>query len=677
MQSPVVFTEEGVSRIMPKKLPIHIDDLYKFRIPSEPSISSASQHAVFIVERMDKKDKKYYSNIYSIRTNERSIKQLTFGKRNDHSPTWSPDDKTIAFIRKQEKSSQIWLLPMDGGEAHPLTKLPKGSISDIQWSPNGKKILFLFHPLGKEVRTNKDGKIETPVYRHIKEIWFRMDGQGYFDSENTHVWVANGKTGSTKQIVFGDYDDMFPCWSPDGKEICFVSFREKDWRQRLDEHDIYRVPANGGKLIKVKTPSGPKDGGLSLSPDGKTIAYIGHDQPYKGWGEVNYILNTVNIAGKKHESFGKELNRMAMMLTLGDITPSFVITSPIWSKNGKSVYYGITHEGRHHIVKTDVITGQDKIITAKNAVACTWSMDSQETVLIYNGASLESPDELFTIQLKTGETKQITQLNGRYINSRTYSVAEEVEFYNRKQKLMGWIVKPPNFNPKKKYPFILNIHGGPRCQYGRTFYHEMYVLAQAGYVVMYSNPRGSQGYGEKFARAIKGKWAEPAMKDLMSAVDFALSLGFVDKNKMGVTGGSYGGYMTNWIVTHTNRFKAAVTQRCVSDLSSMFGNSDIGWDLSWEFGGTPWENREAYLKWSPITYIDKCITPLLIIHSEFDLRCNIEQGDQMFTALKYLKQDVEYVRFPDEPHGLSRHGRPDRRGARLKFIVDWFDKYLK
>jgi len=626
---------------------------------------------------MDKKDKKYYSNLYSTGTNGRGLKQLTFGKRNDHSPAWSPDDKSIAFIRKKETSSQIWLLPIDGGEAKPLTKLPRGTISGIKWSPNGKKILFLFHPLGKEVIVSKDGKIETPVYRQIKEIWYRLDGQGFFDSENTHVWVANGKTGSAKQLVFGDYDDMFPCWSPDGKEICFVSFREKNWRQRLDEQDIYRVPVNGGKLKKVKTPSGPKDGGISFSPDGKTIAYIGHDQPYKGWGEINYILNTVNITGKRHETFGKKLNRMAMMLTLGDITPSFVITSPIWSKNGKSVYYGIAHEGRHHIVNTDVNTGRDKIITTKNTVACTWSMDAHETVMVYNGASLESPDELFTLKLNTGETKQITRLNGRYINSRTYSVAEEVEFYNRKQKLMGWIVKPPNFNPKKKYPFILNIHGGPRCQYGRTFYHEMYVLAQAGYVVMYSNPRGSQGYGEKFARAIKGKWAEPAMKDLMSAVDFALSLGFVDKNKMGVTGGSYGGYMTNWIVTHTNRFKAAVTQRCVSDLSSMFGNSDIGWDLSWEFGGTPWENREAYLKWSPITYIDKCITPLLIIHSEFDLRCNIEQGDQMFTALKYLKQDVEYVRFPDEPHGLSRHGRPDRRGARLKFIVDWFDKYLK
>jgi len=626
---------------------------------------------------MDKKDKKYYSNLYSTGTNGRGLKQLTFGKRNDHSPAWSPDDKSIAFIRKKETSSQIWLLPIDGGEAKPLTKLPRGTISGIKWSPNGKKILFLFHPLGKEVIVSKDGKIETPVYRQIKEIWYRLDGQGFFDSENTHVWVANGKTGSAKQLVFGDYDDMFPCWSPDGKEICFVSFREKNWRQRLDEQDIYRVPVNGGKLKKVKTPSGPKDGGISFSPDGKTIAYIGHDQPYKGWGEVNYILNTVNITGKRHETFGKKLNRMAMMLTLGDITPSFVITSPIWSKNGKSVYYGIAHEGRHHIVNTDVNTGRDKIITTKNTVACTWSMDAHETVMVYNGASLESPDELFTLKLNTGETKQITRLNGRYINSLNYSVAEEVEFYNGKQKLMGWLVKPPNFNPKKKYPFILNIHGGPRCQYGRTFYHEMYVLAQAGYIVMYTNPRGSQGYGEKFAKAIAGKWAEPAMKDLMAAVDHALSLGFVNKNKMGVTGGSYGGYMTNWIVTHTSRFKAAVTQRCVSDLSSMFGNSDIGWDLSWEFGGAPWKNRQAYLKWSPMTYIDKCTTPLLIIHSEFDLRCNIEQGDQMFTALKYLKQDVEYIRFPEEPHGLSRHGRPDRREARLKFIVDWFDKYLK
>jgi len=662
---------------MPKKEQIRISDLYKFKIPLEPSVSPDGKLVCFTVERMDKKNKAYYTTLYLTGTNGRGQKQLTFGKRNDHTPAWSPDGKKIAFIRKRETTSQIWLLSMDGGEAHDLTKLPRGTITNLQWSPDGEKILFLFHPLGKEIKVNKDGKAETPVYRHIKEIWYRLDEEGFFDSENTHVWVANGKTGAAKQLVFGDYDDMFPCWSPDGNEIAFVSFREKDWRLRLDEQDIFRVPANGGKLKKVKTSTGPKDGGISFAPDGKTIAYIGHDQPYKGWGEVNYFLNSVSITGKNHQKYGKGLDRMAMMVTLGDITPSFVVTSPIWSNDGKSVYYGVSSEGRHHIVRTDLNFTLDNIITTKNTVACTWSMDAHETVMVYNGASLESPDELYALNLENGDTKQITRLNGRYVNNRAYSVAEEVEFYNGRQKLMGWLIKPSNFDPKKKYPFILNIHGGPRGQYGRTFYHEMYVLAQAGYVVLYTNPRGSQGYGEKFAKAIKGKWAVPAMKDLMAAVDYAISLGFVDKNKMGVTGGSYGGYMTNWIVTHTDRFNAAVTQRCVSDLSSMFGNSDIGWDLAWEFGGAPWENRDTYLKWSPITYIEKCTTPLLIIHSENDLRCNIAQADQMFTALKYLKRDVEYVRFPEESHGLSRHGRPDRREARLKFIVDWFDKYLK
>ena len=205
----------------------------------------------------------------------------------------------------------------------------------------------------------------------------------------------------------------------------------------------------------------------------------------------------------------------------------------------------------------------------------------------------------------------------------------------------------------------------------------MYVLAAAGYVVVYTNPRGSQGYGEEFAGTIAAQWGEPAMADLMAAVDYVVARGFVDENRLGVTGGSYGGYMTNWIVTHSDRFKAAATQRCVSDLASMFGNSDIGYDMAYEFGGAPWENRAVYREWSPITHIENCHTPLLIIHSENDLRCNIEQGDQMFTALKYLQREVEYVRFPEEPHGLSRHGRPDRRERRLRFLIEWFDRHLK
>ena len=663
---------------MPEKRPIRIDDLYKFRLPSEPCVSPDGQRVAFIVEQIDKKENEYYTNIHISDTNGRNKKQLTFGKRSDRSPAWSPDGKTIAFVSKRETTSQIWLLPMDGGEPRPLSRLPRGTITHIRWSPNGKQMLFLFHPLGKEVKVDKDGKPQPPVYRHVKEIYYRLDGEGYIDSENTHVWVANTRSGVSKQLVSGDYNDLHPCWSPDGKEIAFVSLRKADWRFRLEEHEIYRVSANGGKVEAVTAPPGPKDGGMSYSPDGKFIAYIGHDQPYKGWGTVNSILNTVDINGKKHQKIGRNLDRTSDLITLGDVTPSFSsANTPIWSTDGTRIYYGISNEGRQHIVEANLKTRKTRIVTADNTVAVSWSMGGCPTVIVFNGASLASPDELYSLDMESGQTKQISAFNHRYINSVKYLVAEEISFNNGQQDLMGWLVKPTGFNPSKKYPLVLNIHGGPRAQYGRTFYHEMYVLAQAGYVVVYTNPRGSQGYGENFARAIEGQWAEPAMADLMTAVDHVVSLGYIDENSMGVTGGSYGGYMTNWVVTHTDRFRAAVTQRCVSDLSSMFGNSDIGWDLSWEFGGAPWENRETYLKWSPITYIENCTTPLLIIHSEFDLRCNIEQGDQMFMALKYLKREVEYVRFPDEPHGLSRHGRPDRREARLKFILEWFDRYLK
>lgn len=658
------------------KQKIRIDDIYRFKLVQDPQVSPDGKRAAFLVERMNKKDKCYYTNVYTVGSNGRGLKQLTFGKRNDLCPRWSPDGKLLAFVRKKETISQIWTLPMDGGEARPLTRLKRGTVSDLSWSPNGKKLAFLFHPLGKEVETDKKGKAKMPVYRHYKDIFYRFDGQGYFDSEFTHVWVADARSGKAKQLVSGDYHDMFPCWSPDGQEVAFISQRFKDWQLRLDEFEIYRISVNGGKVKNVNAPNGPKEG-LAWSPDGKDLAYLGHQQPYHSWGAINYDLNTISKTGKNHKVYGQKLDRTAYPLTLGDITPSFVVTSPAFGVDGKNVYYNIANDGRQAVMCANLDSGAVVPMTEEDALAVTFSLSGTGSKLVYHGAMLDSPDEIFCVDLKSKSTTQLTHLNRAYVRSRNFNPAEEVEFRNGRQKLMGWIVKPLDFNAKKKYPFVLNIHGGPRCQYGRTFYHEMYVLAANGYVVMYTNPRGSQGYGMKFADTITGKWAEPAMGDLMAAVDYALSLGYVDKNKLGVTGGSYGGYMTNWIVTHTNQFSAAVTQRCVSDMSSMFGSSDVGWDMSWEFKGPPWKQRETYQKWSPITYIEKCKTPLLIIHSEGDLRCNIEQGDQVFTSLKYLKREVEYVRFPEEFHGLSRHGRPDRREARLSFIAGWFDKFLK
>lgn len=660
---------------------IKISDIYRFKLVSDPQISPAGTQVAFMVETMDKADKKYYQNLFIMESSGKNIRPLTHGKRHDRSARWSPDGKTIAFISNREDGNdkipadQIWLLPMDGGEAAPLTSLKSGSVSSIDWSPNGKSIGFLFHPAGSEIKRDDKGQVETPVYRHIKDIWFRIDGEGFIDSEFTHVWTANAKSGKTRKLVDGPFNDLGYCWSPDNSEIAFISFRHPDWQLRLEEQEIYFVPAAGGEVKELPGPKGPKEG-ISFSPDGKTLAYLGHERPYYGWGVVNYLLNTINRDGKEHRTYGGELDRTAQPITLGDITTPFSAGSPLWSADSKIIYFLVTRDGGQPVVAVNIDTEETRFITEPGNVTVSGTFDNTGSRYVFHAASLESPDEIFLLDLKSGRTRQLTRFNQAYTRSRNYIAAEELEFENDGQKLQGWLVRPPDFKAGKKYPLVLNIHGGPRCQYGRTFFHEMYVLAAAGYVVVYTNPRGSQGYGEAFADAIAAKWGEPAMGDLMAAIDHVLKLGFVDEKRMGVTGGSYGGYMTNWIVTHTDRFKAAVTQRCVSDLASMFGNSDIGYDMANEFGGAPWENREVYREWSPITHIENCRTPLLIIHSENDLRCNIEQGDQMFTALKYLRREVEYIRFPEEPHGLSRHGRPDRREERLRFIIDWFDRYL-
>ncbi|MFQ6604342.1 MAG: prolyl oligopeptidase family serine peptidase [Fidelibacterota bacterium] len=654
---------------------IQINDLYRLKLVSDPQISPDGQQVCFVREIMSKKDRKYYSTLWAVNNNGRNLHPLTGGKQQDRLPRWSPDGKRLAFVRQEDHKDQIWILPLTGGEALPLTQLKHGSISQLTWSPDGKNIAFLFHPQGKEVKRKKDGSAEIPVYRHITRLWFRLDGQGFFDSEYTHVWIADARTGKAKQLVQGNYDDAYPCWTPDNKEIVFVSSRFSNWEQRLEEQCIYRVPASGGDVTEIKTPEGPVEG-LAVSPDGLWVAYLGHMEPYHSWGAVNYHLNVVSIDGKTHKEIGKTLDRTALSLTIGDVTPSFVVTSPVWSSDGTTVYYIVSSEGRQIIMGARISEGETFPVACEDGVAVFFSFSAARDALVFQKATLASPDEVYYASLSDPE-KQITHLNRAYLNSRDFRVPEEIWFENMGQALQGWLVKPPDFDPENHYPLILNIHGGPRGQYGRTFFHEMLVLAANGYVVLYTNPRGSQGYGMEFAHAITARWAEPAMGDLMAGVDYVLAQGSVDEKRMGVTGGSYGGYMTNWIVTHSNRFAAAVTQRSVSDLSSMFGNSDIGWDLNYEFGGAPWEKRDTYTKWSPITYIRDCHTPLLVIHSENDLRCNVEQGDQMYTALKFLQRDVEYVRFPEEPHGLSRHGRPDRREARLQFMLKWFDKYLK
>ncbi|MFM9105436.1 MAG: alpha/beta hydrolase family protein, partial [Chloroflexota bacterium] len=290
-----------------------------------------------------------------------------------------------------------------------------------------------------------------------------------------------------------------------------------------------------------------------------------------------------------------------------------------------------------------------------------------------------TPFELFTCKPDGSGWRPLTGHNDAFLAETALSPAEEILFPSAAgdREIQGWLLRPPGFDPAVRYPVIVQIHGGPHAMYGHAPFHEMQLMAARGYVVLFTNPRGSAGYGQEFAACTRARWGESDMPDIMGAVDAVSALPGVDPARIGVTGGSYGGYLTNWLVGHTNRFKAAATQRCVANFHSMYGTSDIGFDFGeYEFGGNPWDDAALLLKHSPISCAHRIETPLLIVHNEADLRCPIEQAEQLFVALKRLGRDTRFVRIPDEDHNLSRTGTPSRRLARLHHLLSWFDAHL-
>ncbi|MCH7879117.1 MAG: S9 family peptidase, partial [candidate division Zixibacteria bacterium] len=379
-------------------------------------------------------------------------------------------------------------------------------------------------------------------------------------------------------------------------------------------------------------------------------------------------------------------DRHAADQTIGDTGDSEFGGQIKFSPDGRRIYFLASDTGNTHLFYAPVRGGAPTRITKKPMHIKAFSLSGKCSTAAIVMTDLKRTPELYTIPTAYGadnRLKRLTGVNDTTCGQISFGKTKEVWFTSFDgTRLQGWMAFPPNFNlkryPNKKYPSILYIHGGPRVQYGNSFFHEMNYLAARGYVVFYTNPRGGNGRGETFAASIVADWGDLDYKDVMAAADYMEKQPFINKKRIGATGGSYGGYMTNWLIGHTNRFRAAVTQRCVSELSNFVGSSDIGYDLQWEFGGQPWENPENYKQCSPLTHIGKHVkTPLLIIHSENDLRCDKEQAMQMFVKLKWLGKKVEMVWFPEEPHGLSRHGRPDRRVARLHWISKWFDRYLK
>jgi dipeptidyl aminopeptidase/acylaminoacyl peptidase len=664
-----------------KKRLIAAEDLYDLEIVPDSQISPDGESIIFVIQRVDKKTEKKYSNLYLISRGSQPS-QFTYGNQSNFHPRWKPDGKQIAFLSNRgniDRPPQIFVIPLDGGEARPLTQI-EGTINTFSWSPDGKKLLCsVVKTDQEELEREKDDQKKKlgVVFRQIDRLFYKLDGVGYLPKERNHLWLVDATTGKSKQLTDHPiYDETDPCWSPDGKWIAFLSNRSADPDSLPHETDLFVMLAEGGEFRKIETPRGGKSL-PGFSPDGKWIAYYGaedQDKMYKNQSVWIVPSDGSTSARNLTETYDYHVSAG----TINDMGHGN-LAQPTWSNDSQRIFFQLDYHGST-LLKSISVDGRDlKTEIDEGGVVCHFGFDRSQNRLSYFYGNMEDPGQIYLMDMRKKITKPQTRINRKLLDKIDLGETEEIWYKGPSQNdLQGWILKPPSFDPSKKYPSILYIHGGPLVQYGKFFFHEFYYLASKGYVVYYTNPRGGRGYGEEHSKAIHNHWGEPDYADLMAWTDFVSNKTYIDTNRMGVTGGSYGGYMTAWIIGHTHRFQAAVVQRCLSNFVSFYGSSDMNWGFQSEIENIP-PYEDVMKSWivSPMAHIKNARTPTLVIHNENDLRTPIEQGEQVFVALKRLGVETQMIRFPDEPHGLSRIGRTDRRIARLNHILRWFDIHIK
>ncbi len=662
-----------------EKRALTLEDFWRLKTVADPQPSPDGTQVAYVVGSFDEGKNEAHSAIWLVSLESGQCRQLTSGENQDMQPRWSPDGSRLAFVStRHEGNPQLFLIEVTGGEARRLTSVAEGAASP-RWSPDGKHLCYTsttetdWQKVAQETawfETHSEVDKNTPRLRRQSALLTRFDGRGYIE-RRAHLFLLtlDEAQAEPRQLTEGDFDADQAVWSPDGALIAFVSNRSEDANASLVS-DIWTVAVESGELQRLT------DGDLSAmlpawSPDGNILAFFAEHPLSARRGYEDPHLWLVSRSGGDQRDLMRHLDR-----TLAALQPDYHFSAgaaPLWSPDGQTLFFVSADHGADAVFALAVEAGDCQRVSSTAADVVALQQVEARQMFVGVAATSEQPYDLFTLPWSGGELQPLVVTNQALLAEVSIAPTERINFTGPDGwEIEGWLVKP--LHAERPYPLILHVHGGPYSAWGHSFYFQAQALAGAGYASLYINPRGSKGYGLAFAQA--ADWGEKDYLDLMAGVDAVLASGDVDPERLGITGISYGGFMTNWALGHTDRFAAAVSVNGVSNHMSFHGTSDLG--VVW-FGrqyGHPWESPEFYRSRSPITHVDRIATPLLLLQSENDYRCPIEQGEQMFASLLARGQVAELIRFPNASHAIAATASPHHRYFQWKLTLDWFDSYL-